>query len=99
MNEPVTYWVSFESQTSRQWLGTLIVDSQDVPLDDESGEAFITHLVEKGLCPPSGDRWNVSIQKLPVGTDIPQRHKNLLITDASITAALGGVMVSHHGGN
>jgi len=78
----------------------LIVDSEDIPLDDaEPGEAFITRLVQKGLCPPSGDRWNVRIQKLPVGADIPQQHKNRLITDSSVTAALGGVMISHHGAN
>ncbi len=100
MSELVTYWISFESQTSREWLGALIVDSEDIALDDEeSGEAFITRLVQKGLCPPSGDRWNVRIQKLPAGTEIPQQHKNRLITDSSVTAALGGVMISHHGAN
>ena len=99
MSNIVTYWLSFESQTTREWLGTLIVDSADIPLDDESGVAFITRLVERGLCPPSGDRWNVRIQKLPAGTDIPQQHKNRLITDSSVTAAFGGVMISHHGAN
>jgi hypothetical protein len=99
MSELVTYWLSFENQTSREWLGTLIVDSEDIPLDDESGEAFITLLVHKGLCPPSGDRWSVRVQKLPVGTDIPQQHMNRLITDSSVTAAFGGVMISHHGAN
>ncbi len=99
MSDLVTYWISFESQTSREWLGTLIVDSEDMPLDEESGEMFMMRLVEKGLCPPSGDRWNVQFQKLPVGTDIPQQHKNRLITDSSVTAAFGGVMISHHGAN
>ncbi len=99
MSELVTHWLSFEGQTSREWLGTLIVDSEDIELDEESGEAFITSLVEKGLCPPSGDRWNVQIQKLPAGTVIPQQHKNRLITDSSVTAAFGGVMISHHGAN
>jgi hypothetical protein len=99
MSEHVTYWISFETQTTREWLGTLIVDSKDIPLDEESGEAFITRLVEKELCPPSGDRWNVQFQKLPAGTEIPQQHKNRLITDSSVTAALGGVMISHHGAN
>ena len=99
MSNIIAYWISFESQTSREWLGTLIVDSEDIPLDDESGAAFITRLVEKGLCPPSGDLWNVRIQKLPVGTVIPQEHKNRLITDSSVTAEFGGVMISHHGAN
>src|SRR5258706_11597799 len=86
MSELVTYWLSFESQTTREWLGTLIVDSEDMPLDDESGEAFIARLVEQGLCPPSGDRWNVRVQKLPAGTEIPRQHKNRLIIDSSVTA-------------
>jgi hypothetical protein len=101
MSELVTYWISFESQTTREWLGLIIVDSEDFPLDDESGEreAFITRLFQEGRCPPSGDRWNVQIQKLPAGTEIPQQHKNRLITDSSVTAAFGGVMISHHGAN
>jgi hypothetical protein len=99
MSELATYWLSFESQTTREWLGTLIIDSEDIPLDDESGDALITDLFQQGLCPPSGDRWNVQFQKLPSGTEIPQEHKNRLITDSAVTAALGGVMVSHHGAN
>jgi hypothetical protein len=94
----VTYWISFESQTTREWLGTLIVDSENI-IDKESSEAFMARLVQKGLCPPSGDRWNVQFQMLPAATDIPQHHKNRLITDISVTAALGGVMISHHGAN
>ena len=95
----LTYWISFESQTTREWLGVIIVDSEEIKLDEESGETFITRLVQRGLTPPSGDRWNVQFQKLPAGTFIPQQHKSRLITDSSITAALGGVMISHHGAN
>jgi hypothetical protein len=96
----VTYWVSFESKTSREWLGTMIVDAPDIALDDEeTGEAFISVLVRRELCPPSGDRWNVHIQKLPPGTNIPREHKMRLITDSSVMAQFGGVMVSHHGAN
>ena len=96
----MTYWISFESASTREWLGVLVVDSGDIALDDEeSRDAFITGLVQQGLCPPSGDVWNVRIQKLPAGTEIPQQHKNRLITDSSVTAAFGGVMISHHGAN
>ena len=98
--ELVTYWISFESAATREWLGVIIVDSEDIALDDEeSRDAFITGLVQQGLCPSSGDVWNVRIQKLPAGTEIPQQHMNRLIVDSSVTAALGGVMISHHGAN
>lgn len=99
MRSLATYWISFESQTTREWLGTLIVDPGDTPLDQESGEAFIARLVERRLTPPSGDQWNVQFQRLPAGTDIPPHLKNRLITDSSETAPFGGVMTSHHGAN
>src|SRR5260370_37575155 len=71
--ELVTYWISFESQTTREWLGVIIVDSGDIPLDDEaSRDAVITGLLQQGLYPPSGHVWIVPIRKLPHGTRIPQ---------------------------
>jgi hypothetical protein len=95
----VTFWVSFEDQATEQWLGTVIIDADDFCLDEETGEAFITRLVEQGMGPPIGGKWNVSFQKLPPHVEIPVEYKHRWITDAAITAPLGGAMVSRHGAN
>jgi hypothetical protein len=95
----ITYWISFEDQKTEQWLGTLIVDAADVELDEEGAEAFVARLVESKLAPPIGGKWNVQIQKLPASANIPDEHKGRLITDSTVTAKLGGVMVSRHGAN
>jgi hypothetical protein len=101
-----TYWISFEHQATEEWLGTLIVDADDIPLDDETGhlevdacEALITSLGERGLIPEPGSKWNIRVQKLPSDVAIPEKHKWRLITDERETASLGGVMISRHGTN
>jgi hypothetical protein len=95
----VTYWISFEDQTTEQWLGNVIIDAGDIQLDEETAEAFIVRLAKLELTPDIGQRWNVKIQKLPPHVEIPAEYKRRLITDAAITAPLGGMMVSRHGAN
>jgi hypothetical protein len=96
----VTYWISYEDRTSEQWLGTVIVDVGG-DLDEETADAFVVRLAGLGLSPKPtiGGKWNVSFQKLPRHVAIPVEYKHRLITDAAITAPLGGAMVSRHGAN
>jgi hypothetical protein len=101
-----TYWISFEDQSSEQWLGTLIIDAEDIPIDPQTGrldvqtcKALIRNLGERGLTPDPDSKWNVQIQKLLSDVAIPDKHKGRLITDQNETASLGGVMISRHGPN